>query len=407
MNKIKLPDNNGYFGPYGGRYLPETLMPAILELEEAYDSIKQDPNFQQELQHFLSEYAGRPTPLYHAGRLGEFYGIPKLYLKREDLCHTGAHKINNALGQALLARRMGKKRVIAETGAGQHGVAVATTAALLGLECTIFMGSEDISRQKPNVFRMRLLGAEVRPVDSGSRTLKEATNEALREWIATINDTHYIIGSVVGPHPFPQLVRDFQSVIGEELKDQIEEKENRLPDHILACVGGGSNAMGIFATFLTEKNVGLTGIEAGGKGHQPGEHSSTLQMGKPGVFHGNLSYLLQDEYGQIMPVHSISAGLDYPGVGPEHSFLKDSERVDYVSVSDEEALKAFMKMSQKEGILPAMESSHALAYLPYLAEKLGSLGEAENSVVVVNLSGRGDKDLDMVYSYLEEGYGEE
>ncbi len=406
MEVNKLPDENGYFGRYGGRFLPETLMSAVIELEEVYDLMKKDTNFQEEFHHYLCQYAGRPTPLYHARRLGEYYGIPGLYLKREDLCHTGAHKINNALGQALLATRMGKKRVIAETGAGQHGVAVATTAALLGLECTIFMGAEDIRRQRPNVFRMRLLGAHVREVESGDKTLKEATNEALREWIATIDSTHYIIGSVVGPHPFPRIVRDFQSVIGQEVKEQIKEREGRLPDHILACVGGGSNAIGIFASFIPHREVTLTGIEAGGEGSQRGQHSSTLLRGNPGVFHGNLSYLLQDVDGQIMPVHSISAGLDYPGVGPEHSFLKDSGRAQYVSVSDKEALEAFMTMGQKEGILPAMESSHAIAYLPYLAESLRARGESKNSIVIINLSGRGDKDLDMVNSYLENSNSE-
>ncbi len=395
MAAQKMPDKRGYFGPFGGRFVPEVLMPALLELEDAYFSIKKERSFQVELKEHLSDYAGRPTPLYRAGRLGEHLGLSRLYLKREDLSHTGAHKINNALGQGILARHMGKKRVIAETGAGQHGVAVATAAALLGLECTVFMGEEDMARQEPNVFRMRLLGAEVRPVTAGRRTLKEAINEALREWITTIENTHYIIGSTVGPHPFPVMVRDFQSVIGREVKRQVRSREGTLPDYLVACVGGGSNALGLFYPFVRNESVRLIGVEAGGKGLQGTEHSSTLQMGSPGVLHGALSFLLQDEYGQVSPVHSVSAGLDYPGVGPEHSYLKGCGRAEYVSVSDDEALKAFRLLCEKEGILPALESAHAIAYLPQLADRL-SREEKSDSIIVLNLSGRGDKDLGII-----------
>ncbi len=390
-----LPDERGYFGSFGGRFVPEILMPAVSELEDAYKKMRDDKDFNQLLGDYLRDYVGRPTPLHHARRLGEVIGLPKIYLKREDLCHTGAHKINNALGQALLTRFMGKKRVIAETGAGQHGVAVATVAALFGLECVIYMGAEDMARQKPNVHRMKLLGADIVPVESGNRTLKEAINEAMREWISSIETTHYIIGSVVGPHPFPLIVRDFQSVIGQEVKKEIIEKENALPHYILACVGGGSNAMGIFHEFCHDINVKLIGIEAGGSGAAEGQHSSTLNMGTPGVFHGTLSYLLQNEFGQVSPVHSVSAGLDYPGVGPEHSYLKDSNRVEYFSVSDKEALEAFHLLSSTEGILPALESSHALAYLRPLAKKLKEEGK-EDSIIVLNLSGRGDKDMGIV-----------
>lgn len=393
--KQTVPDEKGYFGSFGGRFVPEVIMPAVNELSEAYQKYKNDSSFKEELSALLHDYTGRPTPLYHARRLGEYLKIPRLYLKREDLCHTGAHKINNAIGQALLACYMGKKRVIAETGAGQHGVAVATASALLGLECEVFMGAEDMARQEPNVYRMKLLGAQVRPVESGNKTLKEAINEAMREWISRIEDTHYIIGSVVGPHPYPLMVRDFQSVIGEETGLQLMEKEGKLPDYVIACVGGGSNAMGIFFQFANDRNVNLVGVEAGGKSNIPGEHSSTLQLGMPGVFHGTLSYLLQDENGQVSSVHSVSAGLDYPGVGPEHSFLKENGRAFYVSVTDEEALQAFHLLSRKEGIIPALESSHALAYLPYLAETLQHQ-YTNDDVVVVNLSGRGDKDLGVV-----------
>ena len=403
MNKKgNLPDNEGYFGCFGGRFVPEILMPAVSELEECYKEMQYNQEFNNMLQDYLRDYVGRPTPLHHARRLGDVIGLSKIYLKREDLCHTGAHKINNALGQALLARFMGKKRVIAETGAGQHGVAVATVAALFGLDCVIYMGAEDMARQKPNVYRMELLGADIIPVESGNRTLKEAINEAMREWIASIESTHYIIGSVVGPHPFPLIVRDFQAIIGREVKKEIIEKENSLPDYILACVGGGSNAMGIFHEFHHDKKVELIGIEAGGSGTANGQHSSTLNMGSPGVFHGTLSYLLQDEYGQVSPVHSVSAGLDYPGVGPEHSYLKDIERVKYFTVSDKEALDAFYLLSASEGILPALESSHALAYLKPLAEKLIKEGK-EESIVVVNLSGRGDKDMGIVGNLHKKG----
>ncbi len=390
------PDPSGYFGLYGGRFVPETLMPAVLELEQAYREIKKNREFRQEFDYYLKNYVGRPTPLYHARRLGAHFGLSRLYLKREDLCHTGAHKINNALGQVLLARRMGKKRIIAETGAGQHGVATATAAALTGMECVVFMGAEDIERQAPNVYRMKLLGAEVRPVESGSRTLKEAINEALREWISSITTTHYVIGSVVGPHPFPKLVRDFQAVIGRELKKQARRQEGCLPDYILACVGGGSNAIGVFHPFIRHPEVQMVGVEAAGKGINTREHSATLSKGRPGVFHGTLSYLLQDEHGQVSPVHSVSAGLDYPGVGPEHSFLKTAGRARYVSVTDAEALKAFHLISEQEGILPALESSHALAFLPALAAELSESGKSD-ALVVVNLSGRGDKDLGIVF----------
>lgn len=389
--KESLPDQNGHFGEFGGRFVPETLMPAILELEKAYDEAKDDPSFKQEFEEYLSEYVGRETPLTYAERLTKELGGPAIYLKREDLNHTGAHKINNALGQALLTKRMGKEKVVAETGAGQHGVATATVCALLGLECIVFMGKEDVRRQKLNVFRMELLGAEVVSVDQGNGTLKDAVNEALRYWVANVEDTHYIIGSVVGPHPFPKMVRDFQSVIGKETKEQFEKKNGGLPDAIVACVGGGSNAMGIFAPFVTDESVKLYGAEAAGKGIETGEHAATLSAGKVGVLHGMMSYLLQDEAGQITEPYSISAGLDYPGIGPEHSYLKETERVTYEGITDEEALEGLKLLSRAEGIIPALESAHAIAY----AQKIAKQMDAEESLVLC-LSGRGDKDVETV-----------
>lgn len=381
-----LPDKTGHFGEFGGRFVPETLMTALDELERAYKKAKKDPAFQRELSYYLMEFAGRPTPLYFAERLSRRYHA-KIYLKREDLCHTGSHKINNTLGQLLLAKRMGKKRIIAETGAGQHGVATATTAALFGLKCHVYMGEEDVERQSLNVFRMKLLGAEVIPVSSGSKTLKDAINEAIRDWVTNVRSTHYVIGSVVGPHPYPVMVRDFQKIIGLETKKQIEQKEGRLPDHVLACVGGGSNSIGIFYPFL-RSSVKLIGVEAAGLGLNTAKHSASLVKGEKGVLQGALSYVLQDRSGQITPAHSISAGLDYPGVGPEHSYLKDEKLVAYVGVTDKEALRAFKLLSEEEGIIPALESAHAFAYL----EKLKSQFKSE-SLVVVNLSGRGDKDV--------------
>ncbi|MEE9614447.1 MAG: tryptophan synthase subunit beta [Thermodesulfobacteriota bacterium] len=384
-----MPDSRGHFGEYGGRYISETLMPAVIELEKAYSKFKNDKAFKAEFDRYLKEYAGRPTALYFAERLTEKAGGARIYLKREDLCHTGAHKINNTIGQVLLARRMGKKRIIAETGAGQHGVATATVAAMFGLPCEIYMGEEDIERQKPNVFRMKLLGAKVNPVSSGSRTLKDAMNEALRDWVTNVYNTFYIIGSVAGPHPYPVMVRDFQSVIGKETRREILKREGRLPDLLVACVGGGSNAMGLFHPFLSDKKVKMAGVEAGGLGLRTGRHAASICGGKVGVLHGSKSYLLQDRFGQIKHTHSVSAGLDYPGVGPEHSFLHDSGRVDYTTVTDGEALKAFELLSRIEGIIPALESSHAVAYGMKAAGKL-----RRGAIVIVNLSGRGDKDLD-------------
>jgi len=387
-----FPDERGYFGPYGGRFVPETLMEPVLELEQAYNKIKNDETFWVEFDNLLREYVGRPTPLYYAGRLSERLGF-KVYLKREDLCHTGAHKINNCIGQALLARRMGKKRIIAETGAGQHGVATATVASLFGLECTVYMGEEDISRQKMNVFRMKLLGAEVIPVSIGSKTLKEAINAALRDWVTNVDNTHYLIGSVIGPHPYPAMVRDFQSVIGKETRDQILEREGRLPDYIVACVGGGSNSMGIFYPFL-EDDVRLIGVEGGGLGLETKRHAASISNGQVGVLHGSRMYLMQDEWGNIMNTYSVSAGLDYPGVGPEHSYLEDTGRVRYQYATDEIALKGFRELSLLEGIIPALESAHAVGYL-------FEGGFPEGSTVIVNLSGRGDKDLDIVMKEME------
>ena len=391
----KLPDDRGYFGDFGGRFLPETLMYALEELDREYRKAKADPEFHRLLNHYLREYVGRPTPLYFARRLTEYVGGAKIYLKREDLTHTGAHKINNTIGHALLTLRMGKKRVIAETGAGQHGVATATAAALFGLECVVYMGEEDAKRQALNVFRMELLGAKVEVVKKGSRTLKDAINEALRDWVTNVETTHYIIGSVVGPHPFPEMVRDFQSVIGRETKEQILQKEGRLPDAIVACVGGGSNAMGIFYPFIEDREVRLIGVEAGGRGLDTEKNAASLLKGSVGVFHGMKSYFLQDDEGQIKPTHSISAGLDYPGVGPEHAWLKESGRAEYIAATDEEALEGFKLLSKTEGIIPALESSHAVIKAVEIARELGKDG-----VVVVNLSGRGDKDVRSVMNYL-------
>ena len=382
------PDARGRFGPYGGRFVAETLMPLILELERAYEEARRDPAFQAELRGWLADYAGRPSPLYLAERLSEHLGGARVYFKRDELNHTGAHKINNTIGQILLARRMGKRRIIAETGAGQHGVATATVAARLGLECIVYMGERDVERQRPNVFRMRLLGAEVRPVKSGSATLKDAMNEALRDWVTNVESTFYIIGSVAGPHPYPAMVRDFQCVIGEEVREQIRAKEGRLPDTLVACVGGGSNAMGLFYPFLDEPDVRMIGVEAAGRGVDTGEHAASMIAGRPGVLHGARSYLLQDEDGQVLEAHSISAGLDYPGVGPEHSWLKDAGRVQYVPVTDEEALAAFRMCSELEGILPALEPAHALAHVARIAP-----GLPDGHLIVMNLCGRGDKDI--------------
>jgi tryptophan synthase beta chain len=374
------------FGVYGGRYVPETLMSALDELTEAYEAARVDASFQAELSALLKDFSGRPTPLYHAGRIGAEIGHDQVYLKREDLNHTGAHKINNTLGQGLLAKRMGKRRIIAETGAGQHGVATATACALFDLECIVYMGEEDVQRQALNVYRMELLGAEVRPVASGTRTLKDATNEAIRDWVTNVQDTHYIIGSVVGPDPFPRMVRDFQSVIGREARQQILEAAGRLPRAVVACVGGGSNAIGIFHEFVPDEGVELVGVEAGGTGLESGHHSASLAAGRPGVLHGSLSYLLQDSDGQVAPAHSVSAGLDYPGVGPEHSFLKDSQRARYTFVTDDEALDAFHRLSELEGIIPALESAHAVAHVL-------RHGRDYDGPIVVCLSGRGDKDV--------------
>lgn len=390
------PDNTGHFGKFGGRYVIETLMPALLELEKIYEEASNDAGFLKELQYYLKEYVGRPTPLFFAERFTKKLGGAKIYFKREDLNHTGAHKINNTIGQALLTRRMNKKRVIAETGAGQHGVATATAAALFGLECEIFMGDEDIERQALNVFRMKLLGAKVTPVSAGTRTLKDATSEALRNWITTVKDTHYIIGSVVGPHPYPMIVRDFQSVIGEETKDQILSLENKLPDAIVACVGGGSNSMGIFHPFFDDKKVKFIGVEAAGYGMNTGKHGASLSAGTPGVLHGSMSYLLHNDDGQVSPAHSISAGLDYPGVGPEHSYYKETNRAEYVTITDQEALEWFQAISRVEGIIPALESAHAIAYAAKIAPEM-----EKDQIIVICLSGRGDKDVNQVSDILK------
>jgi tryptophan synthase beta chain len=382
------PDANGHFGIFGGRYVAETLMPLILDLEKAYEAAKKDASFQAELDQFLEHYVGRPSPLYFAERLTEYFGGAKIYFKRDELNHTGAHKINNCMGQILLARRMGKTRIIAETGAGQHGVATATVAARFGLPCVVYMGDTDIERQKPNVFRMKLLGAEVVPVTSGSRTLKDAMNEALRDWVANVENTFYIIGTVAGPHPYPAMVRDFQSVIGREAKAQMMKAEGRLPDALVACIGGGSNAMGLFHPFLDDGSVEMYGVEAAGHGIETGQHAASLAGGRPGVLHGNRTYLLQDDDGQIIEAHSISAGLDYPGIGPEHAWLHDMKRVNYVSATDQEALDSFQLCARQEGIIPALEPAHALAYTGKLAKKMG-----RDKIILMNMCGRGDKDI--------------
>jgi tryptophan synthase beta chain len=387
MNLPQYPDARGYFGDYGGRFVPETLIGALDELNELYRSSRKDPVFADECATMLRTYAGRPTPLTFAGRLTEYYGRARIYLKREDLCHTGAHKINNTIGQIILAKRSGKKRVIAETGAGQHGVATATVAAKAGLECVVYMGEEDMRRQELNVHRMEMLGARVIPVTSGTKTLKDATSEALRDWVTNVRNTFYIIGSVVGPHPYPEMVREFQSVIGRETREQLEAIEGRRPDILLACVGGGSNAIGLFHPFLNDP-VRMVGVEAAGLGISTGKHAATLTEGTPGVLHGSLSYLLQDQHGQVQLAHSISAGLDYPGVGPEHSYLKDAGRVEYVAVTDDQALSAAVLLARREGIIPALETAHAVAYLETLMP-----GTTPNQILVVNVSGRGDKDI--------------
>jgi tryptophan synthase beta chain len=389
-----LPDRDGHFGAFGGRYIPETLMPALLELDRAYRAVRRDRAFKRELNEYAEHYAGRPTPLYYAARLTEKLGGAKIYLKREDLCHTGSHKINNALGQALLARRMGKGRVIAETGAGQHGVATATVAALFGLECEVFMGKEDIRRQSLNVFRMRLLGAGVTSVSSGSETLKDAINEALRYWVTNVETTYYVVGSTMSAHPYPMMVRDFQAVIGRETRRQILQAEKRLPDAVVACVGGGSNAMGIFYPFLDDP-VRLVGVEAGGGGLESGRHSASISAGQLGVLHGMKTRVLQDELGQVRSAHSIAPGLDYPGVGPEHSYLHETGRAEYLSITDSEAVAALQLLAETEGIIPALESSHAIAHTAVLARELGP-----GQIIVVNLSGRGDKDMPSVAEYL-------
>lgn len=400
--------SNGRFGIHGGQYIPETLMNAVIELEEAYNHYKDDPEFNRELTELLNEYAGRPSRLYYAAHMTEDLGGAKVYLKREDLNHTGAHKINNVLGQVLLAKKMGKTRVIAETGAGQHGVATATAAALMGMECEVFMGKEDTERQALNVYKMRLLGAKVHPVTSGTATLKDAVSETMREWTNRIADTHYVLGSVMGPHPFPTIVRDFQAVISKEIKEQMLEKEGRLPDAVLACVGGGSNAIGTFYHFIEDKEVQLIGCEAAGRGVNTAETAATIATGRLGIFHGMKSYFCQDEYGQIAPVYSISAGLDYPGVGPEHAYLRDSGRATYVSVTDTEAMDALMELCKLEGIIPAIESAHAVAYAckyaKELTEKLGA-AEAKDKTMIICLSGRGDKDVNTIADYLAgKGY---
>lgn len=396
---LSVPDKLGRFGPYGGKYVPETLMPALAELEAAYNKYKNDPDFTKELQGLLKDYVGRANPLYFAERLSKHYTrtdfTPEIYLKREDLNHTGAHKINNALAQALLAIRMGKKRIIAETGAGQHGVATATVCARFGLECIIYMGVEDMERQKLNVFRMRLLGATVQPVSAGTGTLKDATSEAIRDWVTNVESTHYILGSVAGPHPYPMMVRDFHAVIGQETRQQCAEKWGGLPDILIACVGGGSNAMGLFYEFIPESSVRMIGVEAAGESVASGKHAATLTEGRPGVLHGAMSYLLQDTQGQIIEAHSISAGLDYPGVGPEHSYLKDTKRAEYYAVTDTEAIAALRLLSEQEGIIPALETAHAFAYLEKLCPQLTGTKR-----IVFNCSGRGDKDVQTVAKYL-------
>ncbi len=388
---MKLPDEQGHYGPYGGKFVPETLMPALSELESAYSQACADAGFWEQFNSLCRDYVGRPTPLFHARKLTQKLGGAQILLKREDLAHTGAHKINNTLGQGLLALRMGKRRVIAETGAGQHGVAVATVCAMLGLDCVVYMGEEDIRRQSLNVFRMKLLGAEVRPVASGSRTLKDAINEAIRDWVTNVRTTHYLLGSVVGPHPYPMIVRDFQSIIGRETREQLMAAHGRLPDYIIACVGGGSNAIGIFHPFIDEPGVKLIGVEAAGLGLGSGNHAAPLVAGSPGILHGAKSYLLQDQHGQVRDTRSIAPGLDYPGVGPEHSYYKDRGRVSYVAVSDDQVLEGFQLLSTTEGIIPALEPAHAIYYAAQIAPELD-----KNKLLVVNLSGRGDKDISIV-----------
>ena len=390
-----VPDKEGHFGIFGGRYVAETLMPLILQVEESYAQAKSDPEFSNELKYYLEHYVGRPSPLYFASRLTEFFGGAKVYFKRDELNHTGAHKINNCIGQILLARRMGKKRIIAETGAGQHGVATATVCALFGLECVIYMGAKDIERQAPNVFRMKLLGAEVIPVKSGTSTLKDAMNEALRDWVSSVDNTYYLIGTVAGPHPYPAMVRDFQSIIGQEVREQILKSEGRLPDTLVACIGGGSNAIGLFYDFLDETDINLIGVEAAGHGIKTGKHAASLNGGVPGVLHGNRTYLMSDERGQIVQTHSISAGLDYPGVGPEHAYLKDEKRVEYKAVTDDEVIDAFLILTRTEGIIPALESAHAIAHAIKISKKM-----KKTESIVVTLSGRGDKDIDIVKEYM-------
>lgn len=390
-----LPDSRGHFGPYGGRYVAETLMPLILEVEKAYMECKADPSFQKEIDYYFEHYVGRPSPLYYAKRLSENLGGAKIYFKRDELNHTGSHKINNCIGQILLARRMGKTRIIAETGAGQHGVATATVCALFNLPCVVYMGAHDIARQQPNVFRMKLLGAEVRAVDAGSGTLKDAMNEALRDWVTNVDDTYYLIGTAAGPHPFPEMVRDFQSIIGEEVREQMQKAEGRLPDTLVAAIGGGSNAIGLFYPFLKDASVQMIATEAAGKGVDTSQHAASINGGAPGVLHGAKTYLLQDDDGQITETHSISAGLDYPGIGPEHAYLHDTGRVEYVSVTDAEALSAFQTLSRTEGILPALEPSHALAHVLKIAPTL-----PKDHLLVMNLCGRGDKDIFTVASAL-------
>ena len=395
FNIKNYPDQNGRFGIYGGRFVAETLMPLIIEVEKQYKIAKKDKNFKKELEYYFKHYVGRPSPLYFAERLTEFLKGPKIYLKRDELNHTGAHKINNCIGQIILAKRMGKKRIVAETGAGQHGLATATICALFNLECVVYMGASDIKRQAPNVFKMKLLGAKINPVNSGTATLKDAMNEALRDWVSNVENTFYVIGTVAGPHPYPLMVRDFQSVIGVEAKKQILKAEKRLPTHVVACIGGGSNALGLFSAFLNHTQINIIGVEAGGLGLKTKKHSASISKGKPGFLHGNYTYLLQDENGQINDAHSISAGLDYPGIGPEHSFLKDIGRVKYVSATDKEAINAFRMCSRLEGIIPALEPSHALAYLIKLSKKL-----KKTDLVIMNMCGRGDKDISSIADML-------
>ena len=396
--QTNFPDHRGRFGDFGGKFVPETVMAALTELEDSYRAVQDDPGFAEQLSNLMTNYAGRPTALYYAENLGRHCGGARIYLKREDLAHTGAHKINNALGQCLLAQRMGKQRIIAETGAGQHGVATATVCAMLGQQCIVYMGAEDTVRQALNVYRMRLLGAEVIAVESGTRTLKDAINEAIRDWVTNVETTHYLIGSVVGPHPYPMLVRDFQSVIGREAREQIQEAEGRLPTAVVACVGGGSNAIGTFYEFIGDPDVRLVGVEAAGEGVETGRHSATLSAGRPGVLHGSLSYLLQDEHGQIQEAHSISAGLDYPGVGPEHSWLKATGRAEYLAVTDDEALEGFRLLCRTEGIIPALESAHAIYHVSRMAADMPA-----DDIIVVCLSGRGDKDVPSIAE--REGFG--